>query len=94
MDQLQNTKDDLRNLLLYVRAIYEVWKRPHYITLEVLIQNIIARIKEPDLGRDEIHKCLQAVEAWYNFNPKDHVGETVYKELDMIIQGYYMSNNL
>lgn len=71
---------------------------PHYTTIGVVLQNMGVRGADSPLEEkiDLLYKQLEVLAAFseYYSGPGNHVEKWVYREVDMIVQGYTMSEEL
>ena len=69
-------KKELKKLHNYLVAIKNYWDRPHYVTLSVLVNNMMMT------GNGEVREdALMCIEAMHKLHPDDHVIEHTLDEL-------------
>ena len=77
-NNVETMEQELTNLYNYLNAIRLYWDEPKYVTLSVLVQNMMFE------GR-VIEKAYDCIEAMHKMHPEDHVVAYAKEELSHIV---------
>lgn len=96
-ETLKELKKEIRKFHALLSNVSEYWGStfPHYVTIQVVVQNMGADNSDCvdfnlEGSLEKLHKCLEVLKGFSEYY-NSHVENWVYGELSMLVQGYEMS---